>query len=250
MSHAFLVLVADDDLAVRKLVRMQLTQDEFRVITAERGEQAVALTERLRPDLIVLDLMLPGISGFEVMRRVHERADTPIVMLTARDRDSDKVQGLDLGAADYLTKPFNPDELTARVRAVLRRTRQPSDPDRAIVGTGDLRIDLRERTVKRADEPVALTRTEWNLLATLAENTGKVMLNDEILTRVWGPEYRDDVQYLRVWVARLRRKIEPGQPGESVIRTFPGRGYMLDLPFAIEEDGEMVAVDRSQASGW
>ncbi len=234
------ILVADDDPSIVTLVRMQLSEDGFQVLTAHTGEDALLIHEQQEPDLVVLDLTLPGISGYDVMRTIQERSTTPIVLLTARSNEADKVRGLDLGADDYLAKPFNPEELTARVRAVLRRTQQPEETEQGVVTVRDLEIDLERRLVTRDDEVIALTRTEWNLLQALVEHRGKVMLNGEILTKVWGPEYYDDLQYLRVWVSRLRRKLEPDRPEESVIRTYPGMGYMLEA--AAEEETQQEPV--------
>ncbi len=230
MQQTSVILVVDDDPGILKLVRMQLSEDGFRVLTAGSGEESLQVIEEQRPDLILLDVMLPGMSGYEVMRAVRERSATPIVMLTARANDVDKVLGLEMGADDYVVKPFSPEELSARVRAVLRRIRRSAHAGEPILNVRDLEIDLERRVVTRSGEVLSLTRTEWNLLQALAENSGKVMLSAEILSRVWGPEYRDDVQYLRVWVSRLRRKLEPDRPDESVIRTFPGMGYMLEAP--------------------
>jgi two-component system KDP operon response regulator KdpE len=228
--------VADDDPAITKLVRLQLSDEGFRTITAATGEEAIerAITER--PDLVVLDLILPDISGYEVLKRLRERSAIPVIVLTGRSRDSEKIRGLELGADDYVAKPFNPEELGARIRAVLRRTHEGSHSASATREIGPFVIDLERRRVERSGTPVRLTRTEWNLLEVLAANAGKVMLGSEILGKVWGPEYIDDLQYLRVWVSRLRRKLEPDRPEDSIIQTFPGLGYMFR-----DVDPEMVA---------
>jgi two-component system KDP operon response regulator KdpE len=162
------------------------------------------------------------------MRRMRERTSVPIILLTAKDHDDDKVRGLELGADDYLVKPFNPEELSARVRAVLRRGFRPSTGAENVVRVNNVEIDLNRRLVKKEGEVVSLTRTEWMLLQHLAANAGKVMLNTELLSKVWGPEYRDDLQYLRVWVSRLRSKLEPDPANPSIIKTLQGIGYLLD----------------------
>jgi two-component system KDP operon response regulator KdpE len=192
----------------------------------------------------VLDIMLPDMSGLEVMRRLRERSNTPIILLTARDHDEDKVRGLELGADDYIVKPFNPQELTARVRAVLRRAVRESNGE-SIVAAGDVEIDLDKRLVTKAGEPVSLTRTEWMLLQHLASNAGRVMLNTELLSKVWGPEYIDDLQYLRVWISRLRSKLETDHTQPSVIKTLQGIGYLLDVEGRLTEE---VTAETSSAT--
>jgi two-component system KDP operon response regulator KdpE len=221
------ILVADDDPSVIKLLRLQLTEEGFRPVVASTGEEAVEKAIEERPDLVILDLMLPDISGYEVMNRLRERASVPVILLTGKTRDSDKIRGLEMGADDYLAKPFNPEELAARVRAVLRRARQAAGGSDDPIRAGALMIDLERRVVEREGTLIPLTRTEWNLLEVLARNQGKALMNPEILGKVWGPEYIDDLQYLRVWISRLRRKLEPDRPEESIIRTFPGMGYMF-----------------------
>jgi two-component system, OmpR family, KDP operon response regulator KdpE len=231
-TPSIVVLVVDDDQSILKLVRLQLQDEGFRAITASTGREAIDRVQEARPDLVVLDLMLPDMSGFEVFAAIREYAPIPTIMLTARSRDDDKVRGLEMGADDYLAKPFSPDELTARIRAVLRRARQQegTSPD-SQVAVGDLSIDLERRTVHRTEALVPLTRTEWSLLEVLVRNRGKVLMNHEVLGKVWGPEYVNDLQYLRVWISRLRRKLEPDRPTDSIIQTFPGMGYMFrDVP--------------------
>ena len=223
-----LVLVVDDDPAILRLVGLELSEQEFRVISAATGADAIALATEQHPDLIVIDVVLPDMSGLEVMRRVREQSPVPVVLITAKGGDVDKVRGLELGADDYVAKPFNPDELGARVRAVLRRDRRQVTDGEPVISVRGVEIDLERRLVRRDGEIVPLTRTEWNLLLHLAANAGKVMVSVEILTKVWGPEYRDDVEYLRVWVSRLGAKLEPDHPEQSMIRTFPGIGYMFD----------------------
>ncbi len=214
MNNEPLVLAVDDEPGVLRLIKLELSTQGLRVITATDGEEGLRMAEQQRPDLIVLDIMMPDISGLEVMRRLRERSSVPIILLTAKDHDQDKVRGLDLGADDYLIKPFNPEELSARVRAILRRGIRTTDGEENIINIGDVEIDLTRRLVKKHGDVVSLTRTEWMLLQQLAANAGKVMLNTELLSKVWGPEYRDDLQYLRVWVSRLRGKLEnePSKP--------------------------------------
>lgn len=238
------ILVVDDDVSIQKLVRLQLKDEGFQAVSAATGEEAIERALEVRPDLVILDIMLPDISGFEVLARLRERGPIPAIMLTAKTRDSDKVRGLELGADDYLAKPFNPEELTARVRAVLRRARQQegTSSDASVV-IGDLAIDLVKRTVHRSNELISLTRTEWGLLEVLVRNRGKVLMNPEILGKVWGPEYVNDLQYLRVWVSRLRRKLEPDREGGSIIQTFPGMGYMFhDTVVTTDSDASTPAV--------
>lgn len=238
MSTEPLVLVADDEVRILKLVSLALRQEGFRVVTAENGEEALGKAERYRPDVVILDIVMPDIDGIEVMRALRERRSVPIVLLTAKGSTSDKALGLDLGADDYLAKPFHPDELAARLRAVLRRAAGATG-GAGIVRFDDVEIDLERRIVRRDGELVRFSRTEWLLLQHLAANAGKVVLHTELLTKVWGPEYRDDLQYLRVWVSRVRRKLgaPPGEPGR--IRTLPGIGYLLDVdPAPTMSDGE------------
>jgi two-component system KDP operon response regulator KdpE len=223
-----LVLVADDETRITKLVSLALKEEGFRVIVADGGREALQKAEDYRPDVVVLDIVMPDLDGIDVMRELHERRSVPVILLTAKGSTSDKAQGLDLGADDYIAKPFHPDELAARIRAVLRRASGVA-PGSGILAFDDVEVDLERRIVRRDGEIVQFSRTEWLLLQHLAANAGKVVLHTELLTKVWGPEYRDDLQYLRVWVSRVRRKLgaAPGEPGR--IKTFQGIGYLLDV---------------------
>ena len=228
MSTQPLVLVADDEPRITKLVSIALGEEGFRVVTAGGGEEALAKAEEVRPDIVLLDIVMPDLDGIEVMRQLRERRPVAVILLTAKGWTADKAKGLDLGADDYIAKPFHPDELAARVRAVLRRAAGVT-PGGGIVHIGDVEIDLERRFMTRDGELVQLSRTEWLLLQHLAANAGKVVLHSELLTKVWGPEYRDDLQYLRVWISRVRRKLgaAPGEPGP--ITTFQGIGYVLNV---------------------
>ena len=239
MSTQPLVLVADDEPRITKLVSMALRAEGFRVVTAAGGEEALSQAEDVRPDIVLLDIVMPGLDGIEVMRQLRERRPVPVILLTAKGSTADKAKGLDLGADDYVAKPFDLDELAARVRAVLRRSAGMSAGG-GVIAFDDVEIDLERRTVSRHGELVQLSRTEWLLLQHLAANAGKVVLHTELLTKVWGPEYRDDLQYLRVWVSRVRRKLgaRPGRarphqdlPGNRLsarrcgrLRNTPGKG--------------------------
>ncbi len=228
MSTRPLVLVADDEPRITKLVSLALGEEGFRVITAGGGEEALRKAEEYRPDVVLLDIVMPDLDGIEVMRQLRTSRPIPVILLTAKGSTADKAKGLDLGADDYVAKPFHPDELAARVRAVIRRASGTSSGS-GVVAFDDVEIDLERRMVTRDGQLVQLSRTEWLLLQHLATNAGKVVLHTELLTKVWGPEYRDDLQYLRVWISRVRRKLgaEPGEPGR--IRTFQGIGYLLDV---------------------
>jgi DNA-binding response OmpR family regulator len=226
MTPEPLILAVDDEAGILRLIKLDLTEQGFRVVTASNGEEALKILEEQRPDIVLLDMIMPEMSGLEVMRRIRETRDVPIIMVTAKDSDQDKVRGLELGADDYIVKPFSSDEMGARIHAVLRRAVGPQNTER-MIKVGDVEIDLNRRIVTRGGEVVSLTRTEWLLLQYLAANAGQVMLNAELLSKVWGPEYRDDVQYLRVWVSRLRRKLEPDTSEPTIIKTMQGIGYML-----------------------
>jgi two-component system, OmpR family, KDP operon response regulator KdpE len=236
-----LILAVDDEAGILRLIKLELSSQGFRVVVANDGEEALRLAEQQRPDIVILDIIMPEMSGLEVMRRLRERTSVPVILLTAKDHDEDKVRGLELGADDYLVKPFNPEELSARVRAVLRRGFRPSVGTENVVKAGSVEIDLNRRLVKKEGDVVSLTRTEWMLLQHLAANAGKVMLNTELLSKVWGPEYRDDLQYLRVWVSRLRSKLEPDPANPVIIKTLQGIGYLLDAEGQFSEE----AVPRS-----
>jgi len=228
VSRRISVLIVDDEPRILRFVRAELESDGYRVLVATSGRQAIDLHEAERPALVILDLIMPDMDGFDVLRRLRVAARTPVIVLTARASDIDKIRGLDLGADDYLTKPFNPEELAARIRAVLRRTRATGaiEPLNRFV-TGDVEVDMDRRRVSVAGEDVSLSPTEWQLLANLISNAGRVILHEDLLGMTWGPEYRNDLQYLRVWVSRLRRKLgeRPGRP--SLIRTVPGVGYII-----------------------
>jgi two-component system KDP operon response regulator KdpE len=227
MTAEPLVLAVDDEAGILRLLKLELAEQGFRVVTATNGEEALKVAEEQRPDILLLDIIMPVMTGYEVMRKIREQSGAPIILVTARDSDSDKVRGLELGADDYIVKPFSPDELAARIRAVLRRVTGTQNTQR-LVKAGNVEIDLERRMVTRDGESVSVTRTEWLLLQHLAANVGKVLMNAELLSKVWGPEYRDDVQYLRVWVSRLRAKLEPDPAEPSIIKTRPGIGYYLE----------------------
>ena len=227
MNTEPLVLAVDDETGILRLIKLELAEQGLRVVTAGSGEEALRLAEEQRPDLVLLDIIMPEMTGLEVMRRLREQSNAPIILVTAKDSDSDKVRGLELGADDYIVKPFSPEELGARIRAVLRRSTGAQSAER-VVRAANVEIDLDRRLVTRDGDPVTLTRTEWLLLQHLAANVGKVLMNAELLSKVWGPEYRDDVQYLRVWVSRLRAKLEPEPAEPVIIKTRQGIGYFLD----------------------
>ncbi len=228
-----LILVVDDEPAIVRLTRAKLQADGYGVITAESGASALELIDSERPDLMILDLMMPEMDGFETLRRLRRYTTMPVIMLTARGSDNDKLRGFESGVDDYITKPFNPDELSARVAAVLRRTEgAASAPAQSVLTYPSVVIDLERRVVTVKGQEVRLSRTEWELLSQLGANVGKVMMHGELLSRIWGPEFRDEVHYLRTWVSRIRAKLEPDGEGDggTLIQTFPGIGYRLEPP--------------------
>jgi len=225
-----LVMVVDDEPAIVRLVEDELRSQGFRVVSAESARDAVRLAQETHPTLMILDVRLPDASGFDVMAELHRRQNLPIILLSASDDRAETVRGLDSGADDYVTKPFSPEELSARVRAVLRRTAAPRSG--RIVRFNGVEVDFDRHVVTREGRPIKLTRTEWMLLDHLVSNAGHVLMNRDLLRRVWGPEYTDDLQYLRVWISRLRRKLELDPSKPRFIKTYAGIGYMLDLKAA------------------
>ncbi len=224
------VLVVDDEPRYLKLVRYNLEAVDYEVIIAASGEEALSMVAGTNLDLIILDIRLPGIDGYEVCTRIREFSSTPIIMLTAKGEEREKVQGLRLGADDYITKPFGAEELVARVESVLRRSRIPEMEAPPILTIGELSIDFIQRKVTTGGQEVSLSPTEYRLLKYLAVNAGRVIIQEELLRKVWGPGYGESYEGLRVYIRRLRQKIEddPGNP--TYVITKPGAGYMLAYP--------------------
>lgn len=245
-----LILIIDDEPAITRLVRAELQAEGYTVLTAASGEAGLAQIEDNHPDLVLLDLMMPGMDGFETLRRIRAHGRVPVIMLTARAADADKVRGLQAGADDYLTKPFNPDELAARVAAVLRRSAGDAPAGGpTILHYPGLEIDLGRRRVLVGGEEVRFSRTEWELLVQLAENAGRVLLHSELLSRVWGAEFRDEVHYLRTWVSRLRAKLDPTSSHPELITTYPGIGYRFATPAAASNPAPVTPSAASDQPG-
>ncbi len=225
------VLIVDDEPDVRALVRSSLSfaRQDLTPLEAADGDEALAMIYSERPDLVVLDLAMPRRDGFALLEQVRQKTDLPIIVLTARGLEEDKIKGLRLGADDYLTKPFSPRELVARIESVLRRS-APRSSRIGIIESHDLVVDLTARRVRRAGKDIHFTPTEFNLLTELATHPGEALTHDALLTRVWGPEYRYETQYLKVYVGRLRDKIEPDPDEPKLIQTVRGVGYRFARP--------------------
>jgi two-component system, OmpR family, KDP operon response regulator KdpE len=219
------VLVVDDEAAIVRAVQANLGRRNFQVDTAGNGKDALELYGRVRPDLVLLDLGLPDMDGLDVIRAVRARASTPIIVLSARGAERDKVAALDLGADDYLTKPFGVDELLARLRVALRHVAQPAQGTAPIVRVGDVEVNLEQRRVTVNGQDVHLTPTEWDLTRTFVTHPDKVLTERMILDAVWGGGYRAQAHSLHVYVARLRKKLEPDATATRHLVTEPGVGY-------------------------
>ena len=223
-------LVVDDEPQIRRVVRNAIGTELARVVEASTGREAIDLAAAERPALIVLDLGLPDIPGIEVCREIRSWSSAPVIVLSARDSDQEKVAMLDAGADDYITKPFSPSELQARVRAQLRRSRlAPAAAATQVVTIGDLTIDLVKPAVKRNNAAIHLTKTEWQLLRTLLQHAGRTLTHRQLFHAVWGNSSGDMQQYLRVQVRSLRRKLEVDSVQPRLIITEPGVGYRLEL---------------------
>ena len=218
------ILVVDDEERIVRFIRLNLEQDGFQVVEAFNGKQAMEKLRQALPDLILLDVMLPDLDGFEVLRMVRENHDVPIIMLTAKTEEDDRVRGLELGADDYVTKPFSPRELVSRVRAVLRRT-EGRETQGVIEVDDRLKIDFDRRQVWVEGKLVKLRPTEYRLLYHLVQNAGWVVTHDQILAKVWGYEYRDEPHYVRLYVNYLREKLEKDPANPKYILTERGVGY-------------------------
>jgi DNA-binding response OmpR family regulator len=221
------ILLIDDDPQLIRLVRANLESDRYRVLTALDAEAARQLLDAEKVDLVILDIMLPEVDGYEICRRIREFSGVPIIMLTARSEDEDKVKGLRLGADDYLTKPFNLGELLARVEAVLRRARPTEEGKPRVYCCDDIVVDFNRRRVTVKDTEVSLTLTEYKLLCELVSHAGRVLLHRELLTKVWGAEYQEENDYLRAYIRHLRRKIESDPHRPRYIISKPGIGYLF-----------------------
>lgn len=219
------ILIVDDEAAIRRLLRSSFSATGYTTIEAASGKEALVMAVSSRPDLVVLDLGLPDISGLEVTRQLREWSQVPIIILTVRDKETDKIAALDAGADDYLTKPFGVGELLARIRAALRRITQPQQE--TTYQSGDLVVDLAQRVVMLKGEEVRLTPTEYDLLRQLVLNAGKVLTHHQLLRLVWGIAYENDLHILRVNMSNLRRKLEEDPSRPRYILTDPGVGYRL-----------------------
>ncbi len=225
------ILVVDDDPTYVQLVRANLQVSGYQVLTAADGLSALDIVEKKKPDLVILDVMMPRLNGIETCRRIREFSLVPVIMLTARGELAQKVEGFEVGADDYMTKPFGAPELLARVRAVLRRSAADTrNLPRTIFDDGDLVVDTAHNQVFLNGEDVRLTRTEYGVLSHLVANRGFVVPQDELLTRVWGAEYRGDREILKVCISRLRKKIETDPHNPRYVQTKQGIGYIFEAP--------------------
>ncbi|MCQ3929593.1 MAG: DNA-binding response regulator [Chloroflexi bacterium] len=225
MAEGAQILIVDDEPQIRRFLRISLEANGYRIHETATGHDAILKTAQFRPDLIILDMGLPDLDGLEVLRHLREWTKTPVIILSVRDSDQDKVDALDAGADDYLTKPFSTDELMARIRTAQRHA-QPQQEE-IVFTNGRLKVDLSRRVVTINGEPVKLTRTEYALLRLLIQHAGKVLTHQQILREVWGPEYIHETHYLRVYFAQLRQKIEENPALPEIILTEPGVGYRL-----------------------
>ena len=225
-SRKYRILIVDDERRMVGFIRLNLEQDGFEVIEAFNGTEALNRLRDSLPDLILLDVMMPDIDGFEVLRTIREIIQVPVIMLTAKSEEEDIVKGLELGADDYITKPFSPRELVSRVKAVLRRGSTFEDDEEGAIQVDErLKIDFGRREVWVDEELVKLRPTEYRLLYHLVENAGWVLTHDQILTKVWGYEYRDEPHYVRLYINYLRKKIEEDPSNPQYILTERGVGY-------------------------
>jgi two-component system, OmpR family, KDP operon response regulator KdpE len=226
MTNPTHILVIDDEPQILRALKTILTAKQFRISTAMRGEEGLAIAAAEQPDLIILDMSLPDMEGIQVCKELREWTQTPIIILSVRDSEKDKVAALDAGADDYLTKPFGIEELLARVRVALRhKTQTTGEVKRTLVHAGRIEVDLEGFVVRRDNVEVSLTATEFNLLAYLASHAGRVLTHRMILSNVWDPAEADKIEYLRVYMRQLRKKLEDDPEQPKVLMTEPGIGY-------------------------
>lgn len=238
------ILVVDDEERMVRFIRLNLEHDGFQVIEAFNGSQALEQLRTNLPDLVLLDVMMPDIDGFEVLRMIRETNTIPVIMLTAKGDEEDRIRGLELGADDYITKPFSPRELVSRVRAVLRRIDTPTTSTRDLIEVDDrLKIDFNRREVWVDGELVKLRPTEYRLLYHLVQNAGWVLTHEQLLTKVWGYEYRDEPHYVRLYINYLRKKIEEDPADPKYILTERGIGYRF-VDFHRQSPGEKPELDQ------
>lgn len=225
-EDAKLILIVDDEIRMRRFMKMNLDLEGYRVIEASNGLEALDRIREDLPDLVLLDVMMPELDGFETLRIIRETSTVPVIILTVKDDEADKVKGLELGADDYVTKPFSPRELASRIKAVLRRTEMDAPAEKSMVVVDDyLKIDFNRRQVFAGGQEVKLRPTEYRLLYHLVKNAGQVLTHEVILSKVWGYEYRDESQYVRLYITYLRQKIEPDPSNPRYILTERGIGY-------------------------
>jgi two-component system KDP operon response regulator KdpE len=225
MNKDPLILLIDDEPQILKVLKTILTANHFRISAAATGEQGLCAALNEPPDVIILDLSLPDMDGIDVCDRIREGSSVPIIVLSVRDREKDKVAALDHGADDYLTKPFGIEELLARIRVALRHSSQSLGNTQSVIKAGPINIDLARHTVTRGDEKIRVTSTEFKLLAYLAAHADRVLTHQSILTHVWGIEDSDHVEYLRVYMGQLRKKLEQDPDDPQILLTEPGIGY-------------------------
>ena len=220
-----LILVVDDEKRMVRFIRLNLEQDGFQVVTAYNGTQALEQVRTALPNLVLLDVMMPDIDGFEVLKKIREASTVPVIMLTAKGEEDDRIRGLESGADDYITKPFSPRELVSRVKAVLRRTESYGDSKNVIEVDDWLKLDFNRREIWVGGELIQLRPTEYRLLYHLVQNAGWVVTHDQLLTKVWGYEYQDEPHYVRLYINYLRKKIEKDPSNPTYILTERGVGY-------------------------
>jgi len=221
------VLVVDDESRMVEFISMNLELEGFRVVRAANGSEALEKASKEHPDLVLLDIMMPEMDGFETLEGLRETTSVPVIFLTAKSEEVDRIKGLDLGADDYIAKPFSPRELVSRIRAVLRRTEPAAMTNSEIVVDNELRVNFDQRKVIVRGQEVRLRPTEYRLLYQLVTNAGKLLTHEVLLSRVWGAEYRDEDQYVRLYITYLRQKIEKDPNHPRVILTVHGIGYKL-----------------------
>jgi len=220
------ILVVDDEKRIVRFIRLNLEQDGFKVISAYNGTEALEQVRRQLPNLVLLDVMMPDIDGFEVLQKIRLASTVPVIMLTAKGEEDDRIKGLELGADDYVTKPFSPRELVSRVKAVLRRTDAFSGDEKNVIEVDEwLKLDFNRRKIWVGGELIQLRPTEYRLLYHLVQNAGWVVTHDQLLIKVWGYEYRDEPHYVRLYINYLRKKIEKDPSNPEYILTERGVGY-------------------------